>query len=127
MLNLAVSQLTHVTENEVVNRAIALGNWQVNTKQFRESQRTFEAVLKDDARSFSAYLGLGSARAMQGDLEGAAKDFSLAIKHGPAVAECWKRRGQTLQALGRRKDAIADLRKTVECMEEARKHPQENR
>ena len=80
----------------------------------------FVSISQDDARSFSAYLGLGSARAMQGDLAGAAKDFTLAIKHGPAVAECWKRRGQTLQALGRRVEAIHDLRKTVECMEEVR-------
>ena len=97
MLSLAVSQLTHLTENDMINRAVALGNWQVNTKQFRESQRTFEAVLKDDAKSFSAYLGLGSARAMQGDLNGAVQDFTLAVKHGPDIAECWKRRGQTLQ------------------------------
>ncbi|GMH64048.1 hypothetical protein TL16_g03875 [Triparma laevis f. inornata] len=111
----------------MVNRAIALGNSQVNSRRYAEAEKTFRAVLNDDAKSFAAYLGTGSAKAMQGDLVSAKKDFTLAIKHGPTISECWKRRGQTLQALGRRAEAISDVRRAITLMEEGRKHPKKNR
>jgi len=127
MLDIAVHNLNHPHENAMINRAIALGNSQVNSRRFAEAEKTFRAVLNDDAKSFAAYLGIGSAKAMQGDLIAANKDFTLAVKHGPAISECWKRRGQTMQALGRRAEAISDVRKAIKLMEEGRKHPKENR
>ena len=121
MLDIAVHNLNHPHENAMINRAIALGNSQVNSRRFAEAEKTFRAVLNDDAKSFAAYLGIGSAKAMQGDLIAANKDFTLAVKHGPAISECWKRRGQTMQALGRRAEAISDVRKAIKLMEEGRK------
>jgi tetratricopeptide (TPR) repeat protein len=111
------SNLSHATIDPILNKGIALGYLQVNTSNYVSAIETFDAIIKDDARCSTAYVGRGSAKAMQGDLVTAFKDFTLATKHAPDVADAWKRRGQTLSALDRADEAIEDLQTAVRCME----------
>ena len=56
-------------------------------------------LLKKDKKLIAAYLGRGTAYALQGNLTAACNDFSQAIEIEPKVSDAWKRRGQVLTLL----------------------------
>ena len=56
-------------------------------------------LLKKDKKLIAAYLGRGTAYALQGNLTAACNDFSQAIEIEPKVSDAWKRRGQVLSLL----------------------------
>ncbi|KAJ1469466.1 hypothetical protein T484DRAFT_1851711, partial [Baffinella frigidus] len=54
----------------------------------------------------AAYLGRGTAQALQGNLAQASKDFTTVTEIDPKCSDGWKRRGQTRAALGFDSDAV---------------------
>ena len=101
--------------SQLINRGVALGYLQVNGGKLQEAIETFKAILKDDKECAIAYLGLGSAKAMQGDYSGAESDFGLAVKYKPEMADAHKRRGQTLSAMGKQVEAVKSILRAIEC------------
>ena len=63
---------------------------------------TFTAIIKDDPLCTQALVGLGTVKAMTGDLEGAMVYMVRATeKGGTVMSDAWKRRGQVAAAIGR--------------------------
>ena len=108
----------------------------VNTGKLQDANAVFDALLKEQPNLLGALLGRGSAWALMASEASssavnssgpgastaekmareaymrALKDFSLAITHHPNVADCYKRRGQVLCALGghvNNEDAVTDM------------------
>ena len=115
MAALAAAQnlISHGIGNASTDEQIALGYLQVNTGRYKEGMEIFNNLLKRDKKLIAAYLGRGTAYALQGNLSGACKDFSQAIEIDPNCSDAWKRRGQTRAALGQDGDAIQDLTKAA--------------
>jgi tetratricopeptide (TPR) repeat protein len=61
----------------------------------------------------AAFLGRGTAYALQGVLASAISDFSQAISIDSSCVDAWKRRGQARAAKGFDNDAIFDLTKAA--------------
>ena len=128
---------------------LSVGYMYVNTGRLKDANQVFDALLKDCPSCLGALLGRGSAWALSASAassaanlapnvsaevdEGTAKkmareaymralnDFSSAIKHHPKVADCYKRRGQVLAALGgelNNADAISDITRAIEIQKE---------
>ena len=109
----AQNLIAHGIGNASTDEQIALGYLQVNTGRYKEGMDIFNRLLKKDKKLIAAYLGRGTAYALQGNLTAACNDFSHAIDLDPKVSDAWKRRGQTRAALGLDADAIKDLTKAA--------------
>ncbi len=114
---------------------LSMGFMFVNTGKLAEANKVFDGLLQKRPSFLGALLGRGSANALiasRASASGATdvvraaaveaykralEDFSSAIKYHPGVADCYKRRGQVLAALGgemNNADAVADLTKAIE-------------
>jgi len=109
----AQNLISHGIGNASTDEQIALGYLQVNTGNYREGTAIFNHLLEQHPKLIAAYLGRGTANALQGNLSAATKDFSAAIDIDPNVADAWKRRGQTRAALGFDSEAVKDLTKAA--------------
>jgi len=105
--------IAHGIGNASTDEQIALGYLQVNTGRYKEGMDIFNRLLKKDKKLIAAYLGRGTAYALQGNLTAACNDFGSAIEIEPNVSDAWKRRGQTRAALGLDAEAIQDLTKAA--------------
>ena len=109
----AQNLITHGIGNASTDEQIAMGYLQVNTGRYKEGMEIFNRLLKKDKKLIAAYLGRGTAYALQGNLTAACNDFGQAIEIEPNVSDAWKRRGQTRAALGLDTEAIQDLTKAA--------------
>jgi len=109
----AQNLITHGIGNASTDEQIALGYLQVNTGRYKEGMDIFNRLLKKDKKLIAAYLGRGTAYALQGNLTNACNDFGTALEIDPKVSDAWKRRGQTRAALGQDAEAIKDLTKAA--------------
>jgi len=64
-----VSNLKHPHSNPTINRGVALGYSQVNSGDLSSAFFTFEAIIKDDSKCAPALVGLGTVKAMAGELK----------------------------------------------------------
>jgi len=92
-----------------IDERIALGYLKVNTGRLHEGIRMFTELITAHPNLVAAYLGRGTAHAIQGRFTEAIRDFSVALRVDPECSEGWKRRGQTRAALGDLKEALHDL------------------
>ena len=110
----AENMIAHGIGDVPVDQQIALGYMQVNTGKYKQGLAIFNKLLEQQPKLVAAFLGRGTAQALQGNLAAAAKDFSAAIDADKTCADAWKRRGQTRAALGFDAEAIKDLTKASE-------------
>jgi tetratricopeptide (TPR) repeat protein len=92
-----------------IDERIALGYLKVNTGNLEEGIRMFSGLIADRPDLVAAYLGRGTALAIQRHFVEAVSDFSAALRVDSKCGEGWKRRGQTRAAFGALKDALFDL------------------
>jgi tetratricopeptide (TPR) repeat protein len=109
----AQNLIAHGIGNATTDEQIALGYLQVNTGRYKEGMEIFNRLLKKDKKLIAAFLGRGTAYALQGNLTAACNDFGHALEIDPNVSDAWKRRGQTRAALGLDAEAIKDLTKAA--------------
>ena len=121
----SVSSFPRETSSPALDRALALGNFQVNGGLITAAANTFDLIIEDDPSCAPAYVGRGSVKALSSDLPGAFVDFSAALRHSPPPVpyDMYKRRGQVLAALGRLSAAQADLVLAASLMEEGFSSP----
>jgi Tfp pilus assembly protein PilF len=114
VLSLSVSKLSHPTSNPTINKGIALGYMQVNSGSLPLALSTFSAIISDDPLCTQALVGLGTVKAMGGDLGGAMECMIKATEEGNTVmSDAWKRRGQVAAAIGRKEEARECVRKAI--------------
>jgi len=110
----AQNLITHGVGNATTDEQIALGYLQVNTGNYKLGLDLFNRLLEGNPKLVAAYLGRGTAQALQGNLAQASKDFTTVTEIDPKCSDGWKRRGQTRAALGFDSDAVKDLTKAAE-------------
>lgn len=76
--------------------------------------RAYAAALERWPQSFGAWVGLGNARAAQGDLAGAELALRRATEIRPESAPPFNNLAHVLARLGRRQEALAAARRAVE-------------
>lgn len=93
---------------------IPLGIAQVNAGKYKEGIAIFNAILAANPKDINAYVGRGTALALQGKLDHAIADFTKAIEIEPRLAEAWKRRAQARGSRALGPEVIADLTRALE-------------
>ena len=108
------------TGNPVVDRQLALGFLQVNTGKLAQARKTFDQIIATTPNvPLAAYLGRGTAFALENRLNEAIVDFTSATRKYPRSDDAWKRRGQARAAKGNFSDAILDLTEALRVIEDA--------
>ena len=59
---------------------------QVNTGKYKQGMAMFNQLLEREPKLIAAYLGRGTAQALQGNLAAASKDFGKAVEIDPTCA-----------------------------------------
>jgi tetratricopeptide (TPR) repeat protein len=94
---------------------VELASFYAGEKRWNEARGVFEARLANNAGdTFAAYMLARLMQSQGADLQRAVELFDRylaapALSGGPTHADAWFRKGQALEALGRRADAIAAL------------------
>jgi tetratricopeptide (TPR) repeat protein len=92
-----------------VNKLISIGYYKVNTGMLKDSIDHFTRMIEAHPTVVQAYLGRGTAYALQRQLDDAILDFSKSISIEPTNNDAWKRRGQARAARGYVEDALKDM------------------
>lgn len=83
-------------------------------RRFAESQRTIEAILKENSEFYSGYLRLGMIAELSSDLEGALKHYHRAAKLKPYDEDSWRNLAAAHRKLGNIDAANQAMLKVIE-------------
>mmetsp|Transcript_120516 Transcript_120516/g.341538 ORF Transcript_120516/g.341538 Transcript_120516/m.341538 type:complete len:735 (-) Transcript_120516:101-2305(-) len=92
---------------------LALSYELVNQGKYAEACANFDVIIIACPELASAYIGRGTARAMQRQIHAAVDDFTEAIRLQPNFIEGYKRRGQARAAIGQEAAGVEDLNAAI--------------
>jgi tetratricopeptide (TPR) repeat protein len=112
-LNAMRSNLPTLCNDSFIDDLIGLAYILINTSNYETAEFIFKELLEYRVDLPSAYIGLGSLRAMKKQFDAAIQDFSTALQYDSTIADAWKRRGQTKVAKGLLKSGIKDYNQAL--------------
>ncbi|HSA91818.1 MAG TPA: protein kinase [Terriglobales bacterium] len=113
----AASRKALELDPELAEAHVARGMAIALRKQYSEAVKEFEAAIRLNPRMFEAHYFYGRARFSEGNLEEAARLFEKASQINPDNYEAPSLLGTTYSGLGRKADAVAAERRSLEIIE----------
>lgn len=91
-----------------------MGRRLIMEKEYQESIRTLNILLRADEKAYEGYFWRGIAKYQLGDLIGADADFSLALELNPVYTIAYTYRAITRSRLGNYEDALKDFQEAID-------------
>ena len=101
-----------------VHAAQGLGTVLYLQRRYEESATVFRKLSEQEPQFGNARVGLATALAAQGRYTGSIEQYSLAIGDDPTFALSYYGRGMSYSQIGKRVEAEADLKKTLDLLPE---------